>query len=150
MDKNNFKTENFQTERSLTHSFGFWFVIFLILIVLEQLTKFIAEQHTAIFLNNQFAFSLPLPVPLMYIVYSSVLILSGRYIFRSWNQLTAAAKLGWCLILSGGVSNIAERIFVGHVRDFIYIANGILNVADFFIIIGLVIVVTQSTKKTLS
>lgn len=138
--------QKFKTERK--YSFGFWFGVGTILIAIEQLTKFLAQHYSQpIFFNNNFAFSLPVPVVLMYIIYAAVLVAVLRIILKDWNRFTSIVKLGWTLVLAGGLSNIVERIILGHVRDFIYIANGVFNLADFFIIIGLLIIVSTYQRN---
>ena len=52
-----------------------WFGITIILIFIDQLTKLIVSRlGWSVFLNNQFAFSLPVPVILMFVIYVAVLI----------------------------------------------------------------------------
>ncbi|HBR71231.1 MAG TPA: hypothetical protein DEA27_00295 [Candidatus Moranbacteria bacterium] len=48
-------------------------------------------------------------------------------------------SFGWILILSGSISNIIDRLFLGCVRDFIpFFGFFYFNVADIFITIGFV------------
>jgi len=141
---------NLPTERRVIHSFGFWFAICILLIAADQVTKYFVQRGNAeIFLNENFAFGVPLPTVVMYVVYALVLAIVVRIVYVHRKQLTAPAKLGWTLILAGGLSNIFERIILGHVRDFIYVANGVFNTADCFIIAGLLAVALTYPKKTL-
>lgn len=55
----------------------------------------------------------------------------------------ALSKLGFLLIITGGVSNIIERTFTGKVIDYFFIANGVLNLADFYIFIGIILIFAQ-------
>ena len=142
-DNDNLKV---QTERK--HSFGFWFGVAVMLIAFDQLTKFFAERnHWRIFYNQNFAFSIPLPIYVMYAIYIAVLIFVLRLVIKQWNSLTALARFGWALVIAGGLSNIAERVVLGFVRDFIYIFTGVFNLADFFIITGLLIIVFTYPKN---
>jgi len=135
------------TERN-NASFGFWFAITLLFIFIDQASKWYASNNVpAIFLNDRFAFSIPLPVFLMYGLYLAVFLFVGNYLYKARQSLTSFEKYGWCLILAGGLSNLGERLVLGHVRDFIPILNGILNFADFFIIFGLVMVLLSQRHQ---
>lgn len=134
-------------ERVKYDSFGFWLVLFLGLLSIDQVAKYVAQQSLeSIFRNYNFAFSIPLPVSIMFLLYAIVLIVVVAVMYRSWPILPLASRLGWVLILAGGVSNIGERIVLGYVRDFIPIANGIFNVADLYIIFGLVLTILVSRR----
>lgn len=114
--------------------------VFLLLIIIDQLSKYFAKN---LFLNYQFAFSLPVPPALMYFIYSLVLLAIIYHIAAHHHRLSFKAKLAWTFILAGASSNITERIILGYVRDFIYITfykwTGVYNLADFFIIVGIII-----------
>jgi signal peptidase II len=100
-----------------------------------------------IFLNSQFAFSLPLHVAVMYLIYALIIFGIGVYLNRTWNRLSKMQHYAWSFVVAGGLSNIVERLVLGHVRDFIPIANGTLNVADFFILIGLFMLLASSRHE---
>lgn len=122
----------------------FWAFLVVILILIDQLTKFLATQFGwSIFFNDQFAFSLPLPPILMYFIYFVVIIGITFYLKNTWSALNRMQHYAWSFVLAGGLSNVIERVVLGHVRDFIPIANGMLNVADFFILLGLVLLLTS-------
>ncbi len=143
-----FSQQNFkQTERTINPSFGFWFLGIMLFVVVDQISKVIAEKKLPIFYNENFAFSIPLPTVLMYLLYGLVLGVVMWYLARSWKNIQSLERMSWGLILAGGISNIAERIVRGNVRDFIPVLNGILNVADLYIIFGLVILLMLSRKK---
>lgn len=139
-----------RTERLPLKTFGFWLVIVLVLAGLDQLIKFIAEQNWPIFYNQNFAFSLPLPTWVMYLLYLATFLLIARYLFQHWTQSSVVQKLGFVLILSGGISNVAERLVLGSVRDYIFIANGVFNLADLFILLGVGLILSTwwATKKS--
>lgn len=126
----------------------FFLAIFCAAIVADQLSKHLAKN---LFLNKNFAFSLPLPVWLMYAIY--ILVLGGMayYARGRFRSFIFAVKLAWVLIFAGALCNIVERIFLGYVRDFIYITFyhwvGIYNLADFFIIAGVIILLLTPAKK---
>lgn len=123
----------------------FYFALTIILIIIDQLSKLVAVKlGWSIFLNDQFAFSLPVPVAIMFLIY--VVVLSGIsvYTYKTWKRFSNIQKYAWAFVYAGGLSNIAERVATGHVKDFIAIANGILNFADFFVIIGLVLLLISN------
>lgn len=142
-------------------SFVFWFGLFLVLVGIDQLTKYLAF-HTSFgsflnalkpavrkfhYFNHNFAFSLPLPPWLMYILYAAILGLIIWYIAKSFRRLSALAWTAWILILAGALSNIGERMSLGYVRDFIYIMSGIFNLADGYIIAGVAILLLSEVAS---
>lgn len=111
----------------------------------EFLNVFKPYAGKVIFLNANFAFSLPLPQWLMYASYGVVLVVIALYLVRHFNVLTTLHSAAWGLVLGGALSNVGERVVNGHVRDFVQISNGIFNGADFFIILGMLLLI--STKS---
>ncbi len=117
--------------------------VFLFLIGLDQAAKFFS---TNIYRNYNFAFSLPVPTVAMYLIYSLVVGAIVFYLAKNYFLLSLPALIGWTLILAGAVSNIGERVALGYVRDFIYILNGIFNLADAYIIMGILILILSNTN----
>ncbi len=120
---------------------NYFYVVFgIVLIAVDQLTKY-AATHLGwpIFLNDQFAFSLPVPKFFMYSLY--VLIEAGiiYYVARTYVRLNDRERVAWTMVLAGSISNIVERLINGRVKDFIPLLGGILNLADFFILGGVAI-----------
>lgn len=57
-------------------------------------------------------------------------------------------NLGLAFLIGGAISNIGDRIVLGFVRDFLDVGLGFtFNLADVFILIGLVILVMSPTPK---
>ena len=114
--------------------------LFALLIAADLLSKHFAKN---IFRNYVFAFSIPLPEPLTYLVYAIVLAVMVYYLRKNYRLLSFLQKSAWLLIFTGAILNIGERIFLGYVRDFIYITfykwTGIYNFADWYIIAGIII-----------
>ncbi len=134
--------------------------IFALAVGLDQITKhlvFVNNSTSKInlfhsylgvqaFKNYYFAFSLPVPTVLMYAIYLFILILIGRYLISNFKNINHASWIAWVLIIAGALSNVIERSILGYVRDFIYIFTGIFNLADFYIILGVVILLAQQAK----
>lgn len=135
-------------ERLEQQSFGFWFLIGTVLFTITQLARWLViATEQKIFLNDKFAFSLNVSTSLMYGLYFVAMIFIGHYLFTHWQRMFVISKLGFLLIITGGISNVVERIFNGAVVDYFYIANGVLNLADFYIIIGIILIFLQRGYK---
>ena len=120
--------------------------VFLLLglILIDLISKIFPK---CIFQNNNFAFSLPVPIVLMYLIYALVLFFMGRHIWKNFKTFSLKELTAWNLIFAGALSNIGERIILGYVRDWIYIYNGIFNLADGYIIAGIVILIFTSKDQ---
>jgi lipoprotein signal peptidase len=126
-----------------------WIGLTLIFITIDQLSKLAASQFNwPIFFNDQFAFSLPLPTAVMFVIYVSVLAGMSVYVYRGWKQFNLLQRSAWVLVYAGGLSNIGERLVLGHVRDFIPIANGWLNFADCYLLVGLMLLLASTRYKS--
>ena len=142
--------ENKNTKKQ-NESKKLWPFVFLLLalVVADLLTKHFAGH---IFKNSQFAFSLPLPLWLIYIIYAVVLSSIGYYVYKHNSGFGLYAKMAWVLIFAGALCNILERIALGFVRDFIYISlgpwTGVYNLADFYIILGIIILLFLPKDQT--
>lgn len=75
------------------------------------------------------------------------LLLSKKY------EFTKPMKIAYSLILSGGITNLIDRLIRGYVIDYIDITElfnyPVFNLADICIIIGVVIIVITIITKTL-
>jgi lipoprotein signal peptidase len=118
--------------------------LFLCLVVLDQVSKFFAKN---VFYNSVFAFSLPLPVWLIYVVYTIVLGIMLVYCQKNFQKFSKQQSLAWVVIFSGAASNVSERIILGYVRDWIYIGNGVFNLADLCIIAGILILLLNPKSE---
>ena len=130
-----------------------FFVLAILLIFIDQITKALAYTSgfgnflsalrpiigKELFPNSNFAFSIPLPHLLIYSIY--VLLLAGLiFWYTNLKNKTFLLSLGLTLILAGALSNIGDRLFLGYVRDFIYIFWGnVFNLADLYIIAGIIL-----------
>ncbi|MCL5666364.1 MAG: signal peptidase II [Patescibacteria group bacterium] len=142
-------------------AFVFYLAFGAALVLIDQLVKHFAFSsgfgnflnvwppaiRKYLFFNSQFAFSLPLPPWLMYLLYAIILFFMGAYVKKKMDFFSRPEAAAWTLIFAGAVSNIAERILSGHVRDFIYLFSGIFNLADFYIILGIVVLLWYQINK---
>lgn len=156
------EAENFfsqqKNERPKLRAFVFWF---LVLIAADQILKYWifsggrSQKFIGLypylglmnFKNSNFAFSLQLPIWLIYLVYTVILIIIVYYLIKNYSAISRQAFWAWCLILAGAFSNVGERIVLGYVRDFIYILSGIFNLADGYIILGVAVLLFAERVK---
>lgn len=140
-------TPNKKSERNPRGSFLFLCALFLFVAALDQAAKFFVHRE---FYNFQFAFSLPVPLWQMYPIYACVSVAMIFYVLKNYRKFNLASQIAWTLIFAGAACNIIERIFLGYVRDFIYITfyrwTGVYNLADGYIIIGIILLLLGSSK----
>jgi signal peptidase II len=72
----------------------------------------------------------------MYGIYALACVGLLAFIVPKWGRLSFFMRLAWTLVVVGALSNIADRLMFGYVRDFIQVGSGYLNFADFYILIG--------------
>lgn len=97
------------------------------LLFLDQLLKYLSS---AIYLNINFAWSLPLSNFVSAILMISLLV--GLIIFYSKSNAAI-------LIFAGAVSNLIDRLARGGVVDYLWLPYGaVINLADMMILAGLV------------
>ncbi len=126
------------TEKNKT-LFGFYFGFVALGVAFDQIIKFLVQNP---FRNYDFAFSISLTLPLIYTIYFLVLAAVVIFIARQNSRLDNLQRFAWSLVLAGALSNVGERIALGYVRDYIYLFGGILNAADFMIIIGIMLLLS--------
>lgn len=149
-DQNSLEKKPKQNERSFQRSFVFCWLV-AVGVGLDQLVKIFVFSHMVQpplikFKNFQFAFSLPVPVWLMFVIYAVVLAAALTYFAKRFLVASKLELLAWALLFAGASSNIFERIILGYVRDYLLVLNGIFNLADFFILSGIVLLLL--TTKT--
>lgn len=117
-------------------------------IFFDQVSKLLAKEP---FRNYFFAFSIQLPVWVMYAIYFVAMGAIITYLVNNFFNLEFFNKLAWVLIFTGAILNIVERLILGYVRDFIYISfsrwTGVYNLADGYIILGIVILIFPISYK---
>lgn len=140
----NIPEKKIENRRTRWGSFVF---LFILLILTDQASKYLASD---VYRNYYFAFSLPLNVYMMYGIYFLGIGAIAVYVARYHRALPKTEFVAWVLILAGAVSNVGERLFLSSVRDWIYIGNGVFNLADGYIIAGILILLLNPKSQTLN
>lgn len=130
--------------------------LFLFLVFFDQVTKaFFADRDFFIgpirFIGVK-NYSLPFGIPgsslTSLMAATTGLILLSLYIYALQRSGRKVSKIGAALLLSGGVSNLIDRLRFGYVRDFI--DSGLMftfNFADLFIAVGLVLLIFPARNR---
>lgn len=128
-----------------------------VLILLDQITKLIfwsrdfyfGPLHIHPVKNFGLGFSLNFGLLTNLVIIALALLFFVYYYFAHRQGLSWAGKLAFVLILAGAVSNIADRLYLGYVRDFLDIGLGFtFNLADAMIILGLIMIFFTSKYET--
>lgn len=115
------------------------FVSILILLVFDLTTKYLffdmgilSNLFTAKF-NTGIAFGLPIDQLAIQWISLTVLIIVSSMTYKS--KIHPAI---WGLIIAGLLGNLLDRLFLGWVRDFIWLGlGGIFNIADMYILLAI-------------
>src|SRR3989344_2848272 len=128
------------------------------IIVLDQITKlifssrdfFIGPLHIHLVKNFGLGFGLNFGLLLNLMVVALALIFFVYYYFSHRPELSVLGKLAFALIFFGALSNIIDRLYLGHVRDFLDLGLGFtFNVADVFVVAGLIIILFKESKSNI-
>ncbi len=142
---------------SRNHKKTSFFIVFIFLIITDQLIKYIVRSWGGFYIcNTGIAFGLHLPFWLVLAIAIAFLFIISLLIF---DFKFSISKTALCFILAGAVSNIIDRLRFGCVIDFIdlkfWSANiamrsitgwPIFNLADSFIVIGVIIALYKFKK----
>jgi len=73
------------------------------------------------------------------VLISAALIFFIQYYYQNRNRFETMHKIFFLLVFAGAISNLADRLYFGFVRDFLDVGLGFtFNLADLFLIAGLV------------
>lgn len=122
----------------------------------DQALKYLAQTHQTytwylvdgtigweFFANPGIAFGISFPlIPLLII---TPLIL--WFFFRTQRQTTAWSQIGFALVCVGALSNMIDRVIYGYVIDYLRLITSMFNLADVYILIGVIILLQQQRKK---
>lgn len=99
------------------------------------------------FRNYDFAFSIKLPIQVIYTLYIGVLSVLVHQIFRKWSTNRPRINFAWLLVCVGAAANIFDRLYFGYVRDFIRLGNGYFNLGDVWIVSGIIFICWYSLDE---
>ncbi len=131
------------------------FLLIIFFILLDQLSKYIVRSSGGFYICNKgVAFGINIPyfviwsVALVLFFYLIYLISNSKFQISNEFSNSKFLNIGVVFILAGGISNIIDRLFFGCVIDFINLKFWpIFNLADTFIVLGVIIVILQSLIK---
>lgn len=143
-------------EKERKRKFKFVIILVILLIVIDQITKIVASnmQENKIIIKNMIQFALEentegdLGVTQNTtgtFIITNIIVLGTiiRFIMFQLDKMDNKTILMLCLILAGGFSNLVDRLFRGHIVNFINIFPNvkipIFNVADIYIITGWIV-----------
>lgn len=118
-----------------------------VLIVVDQITKLIFSSRdfslgllqTHPVKNYGLAFSLDFGLLLNLLIVIAALGFFAYYYFSNRLYFGIFPKTMFALIFAGAISNLADRLYLGYVRDFIDLGLGFtFNLADAYLAIGLI------------
>ena len=129
-----------------------------LLIILDQLTKYFARTklqtslpliknifHLTPTTNTGIVFGLFQNANLFFIFTTIIIITLMFYFFKYFKE----QKITFTFIIAGAFSNLIDRIFLGHVFDFIdFRIWPIFNLADAFISISIIYLIIINLKKS--
>ena len=132
-----------------------YFILGIIIILLDQLVKSLMINKNIVVIKNVFKFSFTknygmafgIGNGLLPTVISAILMIL-LVIFIALKRHEIKNLLPFVFILSGGISNLIDRIFRGYVIDYISAFNfPIFNIADSFIVVGVFIIIFIYIKR---
>ena len=130
------------------------FIISLIIIVLDQVTKILTKNidyeifpfFSFIYTTNTGAAFGVFKEQTTLITFLSIMIIGALIYFIP--KIEKENYFAYSLLLGGAIGNLIDRIFLGHVRDFISIwVWPIFNIADIAISIGIILIIYNEIKK---
>ncbi len=105
----------------------------------------------AVFSNEGVAFGLPMPKVIFYIVVVLILYFLLQKFQKELKQGNLPILLGLTLVITGAVSNIIDRVARGFVVDYFHLFDySVFNLADVYIVIGIIILIWLEFKKVRS
>lgn len=113
------------------------YILAIIILVLDQLSKFIAINNNNYITNTGSAWGLFQGSSFLLLIISFIVIF---YI----NRYFSSHPLGLSLLLGGVLGNSIDRLFRGHVIDFIDIKlfnYPLFNIADIVIVIAIILII---------
>lgn len=120
--------------------------IIVFIIIVDFFSKLFATKHYDIVLNSGLTFGINVNKNISIAITTIVFLVVIFYFYKYKFELNEKQKIGFIFLIGGGASNLFERILFGHVTDFIYIFNGIFNIADIIIFSGILILIVSKVS----
>ena len=118
------------------------FLIALVIILLDQLTKYIARKYFSFTTNTGAAFGILQQYTAGLIVVSIIITVALVYCIKKYQYM----ELGF--LLGGTIGNLIDRVMLGYVIDFINVGWWpSFNIADSFNTIGAAVLILRWLKK---
>ena len=122
------------------------FFLFVLLIVSDQFIKLLFSKNSIC--NKNIAWSIPIAPGFFYFFWLIIFFFLVYYFMKSKNHFE---KIALAFILSGAISNLADRIMHGCVIDFIDLRVWpVFNLADVYITMGILFLLTIKILSTKS
>lgn len=97
------------------------------------------------FKNPGIAFGIP--IPQIIVIPITVAILAGAFWYLLWKEKNNSSIFGVILVISGAVSNLADRVLYSATIDYARIITSMINLADIIIISGALLVLRGEMQK---
>lgn len=128
----------------------------LILIFVDQFFKIISRDYYSFFIrptqNSGISFNQLSNFPLFLLILSIIILIFFIIFFIrnfdkiSQNKITYLISI---LILSGAIGNTIDRLFLGYVRDFLYMYFFVNNLSDIYISIAFILIIFNYKRVNL-
>ena len=140
----------------------------ILLLFIDGITKFSAQYFLSensyniiqnffdltLAFNEGIAFSIPVPKFLQILLTLAFFVYFFMWASHNFSLLSRGEKWGSVILVSGAIGNFLERVFFGHVTDFLsvhYFSDfyfPIFNGADIFIFIGVLLWIISAFWNT--
>lgn len=120
-------------------------IVAIVILAIDQITKAFFSSRDFLVKNYGLPFGINFdPKVNLLIVVACFITFTGYLLYKRKDRRLI---LGTTIVLAGAFSNIADRVVLGYVRDFINFGLGFtFNLADVFIIIGIIMLLYNSQK----
>ena len=135
-----------------------YFIILLSIIIIDQIVKFLVVNINLDIIpgflsftyreNIGVAFSLGEATPMLVLIIHILLVLSITIFMIKYNK-RIKDQIPFILMLAGGLGNLIDRLFRGHVVDFINFKGlrfPVFNIADIFVVLGCIILIIDAIR----
>lgn len=125
------------------------FAFLFVFVVFDQISKLAASKYLYVWCNQGSVFGFGSARGSNLIISLTSLVILLYFIYLVFAQENYRKNAALMLVLSGGASNLLDRLVYGCVRDFIRIFYWFpsFNLADIFISAGVLIFVFSTIKK---